>query len=256
MKTKVILKLEEISFQVKKKVDQTILKNISLEIYHSEIFGLTGESGSGKTTLAKIIAGLENQTSGKKYFNGKEFSGIESEHQIQVLFQNYSATHDPLQKISSAFDEILAIRKFKSEDLFKQKKEILDLVGLSDDILRLYPFQLSGGQLQRLALAKLLLVRPAFLILDEPFASQDFVSVVNLIKTFQHINQKLKTTFLCISHEIPFLLKFCNRIGVMKDGEIRDILIVERIDDRIEIQNKYSDYTDFLFKAFGVVFYK
>lgn len=249
---KPILKLEGISFHLKK-INQTILKNINLEIYQSEIFGLTGESGSGKTTLARIIAGLERQSSGKKYFNGEEFKGIEPENRIQILFQNYSATHDPHQKINSAFNEILKIKKVKSADFFKHKKEILDLVGLSEDILMFYPDQLSGGQLQRLALAKLLLMKPEFLILDEPFASQDFVSVVNLIKTFHHINQKLKTTFLCISHEIPFLLKFCNRIGVMKDGEVIDTLIIQRNDGRIKIHNKNSEYTDFLFQSFGIV---
>ncbi len=248
---KSILKLEGISFHLKK-INQTILKDITLEIYQSEIFGLTGESGSGKSTLAKIIAGLEKQTSGKKYFFEKEFWGVEPEHRIQILFQNYSASHDPFQKIDSAFNEILKIKKFKTEDLFRHKKEILDLVGLSDTVLSLYPGQLSGGQLQRLALAKLLLLKPPFLILDEPFASQDFVSIVNLIKIFQQVNQKLKTTFLCISHEIPFLMKFCDRIGVMKDGEIKDILTVERKENKIEIKDRHSDYTNFLFQSFGM----
>lgn len=252
MNSKVILKLENISFEIKKTNQQKILQDINLEIYHSEIFGITGESGSGKTTLAKIIAGLEFPSSGKKLFNGKEFSGIHPEHKIQFLFQNYVASHDPLQKINAAFNEILRLKKSDKSDFFKYKKEILNLVNLSDDVLSLYPSQLSGGQLQRLALAKLLLLQPEFLILDEPFASQDVVSVVNLIKIFQHINQKLKTTFLCISHEIPYLLKFCNRIGVMKNGELLNIISIERDKNKLKIDGNINDYTKFLFKSFGI----
>ncbi|MEM3373435.1 MAG: ATP-binding cassette domain-containing protein [Candidatus Anstonellales archaeon] len=252
MNSKVILKLENISFEIKKTNQQKILQDINLEIYHSEIFGITGESGSGKTTLAKIIAGLEFPSSGKKLFNGKEFSGIHSEHKIQFLFQNYVETHNPLQKINAAFNEILRLKKSDKSDFFKYKKEILNLVNLSDDVLSLFPSQLSGGQLQRLALAKLLLLQPEFLILDEPFASQDVVSVVNLIKIFQHINQKLKTTFLCISHEIPYLLKFCNRIGVMKNGELMNIISIERDKNKLKIDGNINDYTKFLFKSFGI----
>lgn len=252
MNSKVILKLENISFEIKKSNQQKILQDINLEIYHSEIFGITGESGSGKTTLAKIIAGLEFPSSGKKFFNREKFSGIHPEHKIQFLFQNYVEFHDPLQKINSAFNEILRLKKFDKSDFFKYKKEILNLVNLSDDVLSLYPDQLSGGQLQRLALAKLLLLQPEFLILDEPFASQDVVSVVNLIKIFQHINQKLKTTFLCISHEIPYLLKFCNRIGVMKNGELLNIISIERDKNKLKIDGNINDYTKFLFKSFGI----
>jgi peptide/nickel transport system ATP-binding protein len=116
----------------------------------------------------------------------------------------------------------------------------------------MYPSQLSGGQLQRLALAKLLLLNPSLLILDEPFASQDVVSINNLIKIFIQINHQLKTTFLVISHEIPYLLKFCDRIGVMKDGELKDILIIKKTDRKVEIQNITSDYTKFLLQTFEI----
>lgn len=250
--SKVILRLDNISFSVKRNGKQQILKSINLDVYQSEIFGLTGESGSGKTTLARIISGLENQTEGKKFFKGKEFSAIHDEHQIQVLFQNYSATHDPLQKIDSSFNEILKLSKKKRNEHFKQKKEILSMLGLSDDVLMLYPNQLSGGQLQRLALAKLLLLNPSLLILDEPFASQDVVSVVNLIKIFKQINEKLKVTILCISHEIPYLLKFCNRIGVMRNGELKDIIFCRREGERIILENVFSDYTKYLIGSFGI----
>lgn len=247
-----ILKLENISFRVDKIKNQEILKNINLEIYNSEIFGLTGESGSGKSTLAKIISGLEIQTAGEKYLRNESYSGIDEKHRIQLLFQDYSASHDPLQKIDSAFNELLRIKRVNPQELFKRKKEALNLVGLSDEILNYHSFQLSGGQLQRLALAKLLLLNPEILILDEPFASQDVVSVINLIRILTHINQKFKTTIICISHDIPYLIKFCNRIAVMRDGKLVDTLIIENKDTKIKITNCHSDYTKFLLKSFEI----
>ncbi len=253
MNKHVILKLKNISLKVGKNQNQEILKNINLEIYNAEIFGITGESGSGKSTLAKVIAGLERQTTGEKFIHNESYSGIDEKHRIQLLFQDYSASHDPLQKIDSAFNELLKIKKVNPHELFKRKKEILNLVGLSDEILGYYPSQLSGGQLQRLALVKLLLLNPEILILDEPFASQDVVAVVNLIKILTQINQKFKTTIICISHDIPYLIKFCNRIGVMKNGELVDTLIIEKINNKVKIQNYYSDYTSFLLKSFEVL---
>ncbi len=253
MNNQIILRLENISFEIKiGKSSQKILKDINLSINKSEIFGLTGESGSGKTTLGKIISGLEKPTSGKKYFHEKEFDGIETKHKIQFLFQNYVATHNPLQKIDNAFNELLKIQKETYSNWYKSKKEILNLVGLSDDVLSFYPSQLSGGQLQRLALAKLLFLKPELLILDEPFASQDVVSILNLIRLFKEINQKLGTTFLIISHELPYLLKISNRIGFIKDGEIIEVIKVDMKDVINKSLKPSSTYAQFLFHSFVI----
>jgi len=253
MNNQIILRLENISFEIKiGKSSQKILKDINLGINKSEIFGLTGESGSGKTTLGKIISGLEKPTSGKKYFHEKEFDGIETKHKIQFLFQNYVATHNPLQKIDNAFNELLKIQKETYSNWYKSKKEILNLVGLSDDVLSFYPSQLSGGQLQRLALAKLLFLKPELLILDEPFASQDVVSILNLIRLFKEINQKLGTTFLIISHELPYLLKISNRIGFIKDGEIIEVIKVDMKDVINKSLKPSSTYAQLLFHSFVI----
>ena len=253
MNNQIILRLENISFDIKiGKSSQKILKDINLGINKSEIFGLTGESGSGKTTLGKIISGLEKPTSGKKYFHEKEFDGIETKHKIQFLFQNYVATHNPLQKIDNAFNELLKIQKETYSNWYKSKKEILNLVGLSDDVLSFYPSQLSGGQLQRLTLAKLLFLKPELLILDEPFASQDVVSILNLIRLFKEINQKLGTTFLIISHELPYLLKISNRIGFIKDGEIIEVIKVDMKDVINKSLKPSSTYAQLLFHSFVI----
>jgi len=247
-----ILKLENINFSVTRNNRLVnILDNISFTIFNGEIFGITGESGAGKTSLGKIICGLETPTSGKKFFEGKEFFSIAPNHKIQFLFQDYYSFHDPLQKINSAFNEILSLKKTKSET-FKLKKEILNTVGLGDDVLQLYPKNLSGGQLQRLALAKLLLVNPTLLILDEPFSSQDLISISNLIKLILRLNQKLQNTFICISHDIPFLMKLCDRIMIMKEGKIEEIIKNDKITKTFESPTK--DYTKFLFQAFDTKF--
>lgn len=249
MKDEILLELKELSFSVnRKKQNQEILKNVNLRIFKSEIFGLTGESGSGKTTLGKIIAGLEKPTQGTKYFCGEEFTDIQKEHKIQFQFQNYYDSFDPLQKIDSAFNEFLRIRNSNAEAGFKEKKLVLDLVGLSEDLIDRFPHQLSGGQLQRLALARLLLLKPELLILDEPFASQDVVSVVNFIRILKRINEDQKLTIICISHDIPILIKLCNKIGFMKKGEIIEIIEIDEGGVRDSLK---SDYSKFLLRSFG-----
>lgn len=250
MSNEILLELKEISFSVNLKgIIQDILKNINLRIFKSEIFGLTGESGSGKTTLGKIISGLEKPTCGQKFFNGEEFVEIQREHKIQLLFQNYYDSFDPLQKIDSAFNEFLKINNTIEEDGFKEKKFVLDLVGLSEDLIKRFPNQLSGGQLQRLALARFLLLKPELLILDEPFASQDVASIVNFIKILKRINEEQKITIICIAHDIPVLIKLCNRIGFMKEGEIVEII---SIDNSGLINIPSMGYSRYLLESFGV----
>lgn len=250
MSNEILLELKEISFSVNRKgIVQYILKNINLKIFSSEIFGLTGESGSGKTTFGEIISGLEKPTLGKKYFNGKEFSGIHPQNKIQFLFQNYYDSFDPIQKIDSAFNEFLKINNINAEDGFREKKLVLDLVGLSDDLINRFPHQLSGGQLQRLALARLLLLKPELLILDEPFASQDVDSIVNFIKILKRVNEEQKITIICIAHDIPVLIKLCNRIGFMKGGEFVEIV---SIDNSGVVNFPSARYARYFLESFGI----
>lgn len=242
----IILRLENISFKIKRKNKSlTILDKINLKIYEREIIGITGESGSGKTTLGKVICGLEKETSGEKYFRNQKFSGIEPQKRIQFLFQNYALTHDPLQSLNSSFDEILELKKVPKHLYNTLKTDVLKKVALEYSILNNYPSNLSGGELQRLAIAKLLLLKPDLVILDEPFASQDILSQDNIVNLLKKLNRELGITILIIAHDLPLLEKLCNRIIVMKDGKILEILKEENM------FNPLLDYTKYLLEAFN-----
>jgi ABC-type oligopeptide transport system ATPase subunit len=223
-----------------------ILNNINFYVNKGEIFGLTGESGSGKTTLGKIICGLIIPTSGEKFFNGQKFHGFHPNKTVQILFQNYSASHDPLQKNRNSLMEIFSLAKTNQIDFEILSKELLTKVKLPETILDLYPYELSGGQQQRFALAKILALKPKIILLDEPFASQDVTAQLELINLLIEINQKENITIICISHDIIILRSLCSRILIMKDGQI-----VEVSNSKELFTNPKHEYTKYLIESFS-----
>ncbi len=250
--TKNILELRNISYtppkvnlRQKGNTDNSILNDISFEIEHAEIFGITGESGSGKTTLGRIICGLIDQTSGEKLFCGEKFNGIHPNRTIQFLFQNYSASHDPSQRNAISLIEIFSLKKRKiGFDHFM--RSLLTKVKLNENILKLYPYELSGGQQQRLALAKILALDPKLIILDEPFASQDVSAQHELIDLLLELNRTEKLSIICISHDLFVLRKLCSRIMVINRGQIVEISHSDEL-----FSNPKQEYTKLLVNSFS-----
>ncbi|MCX8010838.1 MAG: ATP-binding cassette domain-containing protein [Ignavibacteria bacterium] len=243
-----LLELKCIFYEIKNK---TILDNINFAVNYGELIGISGESGSGKTTLGNIISGIITPTSGKKLFEGKEFSGIEENHNIQFLFQNYSATHDPLQKIKKSFEELFQLTDLPKNNNLQNAIKILEKVRLDSKVLELYPYQLSGGQQQRLALAKILVFKPKLIILDEPFASQDVIAQAELISLIKEINKTENISFLIISHDISILKNLCSKIIVLYSGKIMEIIESKNLHERAR-----HPYTKFLLDNFSTFNYK
>ncbi len=246
-----ILELKHISFSVKEKkvsdrlTNKTILDDINFNILNREIFGITGESGCGKTTLAKIISGLLTPDSGEKFLEGKKFTGIDKDYRIQFLFQNYSASHNPLMINRKSLFEIFSLAKLPKDKFQNFAEELLHQVRLNKNILDMYPYELSGGQQQRLALAKILGLKPKIIILDEPFASQDVNVQVELLDLLKDLNENLGITFIVISHDLIVLQKLARRIMVMYNGEI-----VEIIESKKFLKTAIHPYTKFLIENF------
>ncbi|MBU2445261.1 MAG: ATP-binding cassette domain-containing protein [Bacteroidetes bacterium] len=222
-----------------------ILNNINFSVNEGEILGITGESGSGKTTLGKIICGLIEPTSGEKFFCRQKFEGFHPDKVVQFLFQNYSASHDPLQKNRNSFTEILSLVKNKNTNFETFSKELLGKVNLNENVLDLYPHELSGGQQQRLALAKILVLKPKVTLLDEPFASQDVTAQFELINLLLGLNQNENLTIICISHDLIVLRNLCLRILVMRNGQIEEISNSKEL-----FVNPKSEYTKYLIESF------
>lgn len=241
-----LLKVENISYLVdikeenKKKFD--ILKNVSFEIEQKEIVGICGESGGGKSTLAKVIAGLINPDSGKINLDSK-FDNKKSSP-IQILFQNHGEVLNPFRKISSVIDEVLVINRIDKKYIHKERENILSSVGFPKELYARRGFQLSGGEQQRAALARLLATNPVLLILDEPFSAQDVESQLKLVKLFKKLNAELELTMICISHDLNILRNLADRIIILKDGEIIEDGVTNEV-----FNSPKKAYTKFLLSA-------
>ena len=178
-----LLKAENISYFIDK--GKPILNNISFELNKGEILGIAGESGSGKTTLGKIIAGLITPSGGKIIFNkpaGWEKTKVSP---IQILFQNNGEILNPFRRIDSVVKEALKLRHEGNTDTNEEANKIFLSLDLQENLQRRKGYELSGGEQQRGALARLLAVKPLLLILDEPFSAQDPDSQYNFLNLFQ-----------------------------------------------------------------------
>jgi ABC-type dipeptide/oligopeptide/nickel transport system ATPase subunit len=241
-----LLKVENISYSVevkevtKKQFD--ILKNVSFEVESGEILGVCGESGGGKSTLAKVIAGLIKPDSGKITLNSK--SNDKKSSPIQILFQNHGEVLNPYRKISSVVDEVLVINRIDKKYIAKGRENILSSVGFPKELYDRRGYQLSGGEQQRAALARLLATNPVLLILDEPISAQDVESQLNLVKLFRKLNKEFHLTMICISHDLNILRNLANRVIILRDGEIVEIGRTSEV-----FSNPQKSYTKFLLSA-------
>jgi peptide/nickel transport system ATP-binding protein len=237
-----LLEVEKVSYSIDK--GKSILNNISFAITNGEILGIAGESGSGKTTLGKIIAGLIIPTEGKIIFNkppGWEDTKVSP---IQMLFQNNGEILNPFRRIDSMVKEAIRLKHGGKKDFNGETDKIFSSLNLDEYLRRRKGYELSGGEQQRGALARLLAVEPALLILDEPFSAQDPDSQYNFLNLFQKINRESGVTLICISHNLRILKEICNNLLIIYKGSI-----VEKGESRAIFERPSHPYTKFLFKA-------
>lgn len=228
-----ILEVENLYFSAATSNGQKeILKGIDLQVRESEVLGISGESGCGKTTLAKVLAGILKPVSGRISYNFSANNG--SAKKVQMLFQNSDELLNPL----------LDVRKTLMLNGKPLNYDLCDLIGISQKMLSQRNSTLSGGERQKVAIARLLSVNPELLILDEPFSSQDPDSVKNLVELFKKINSNYKTALICISHQIKIFENFAHTISIMKNGKI-----LETGNSAEILTSPAGKYTRFLLEA-------
>lgn len=245
-----LLEVNKVNYSVEhgilrgKNRQKQLLKNISFSVNNREIIGITGESGSGKTTLSKLIAGIIEPSSGEiNYFFSDTHENLRTQP-VQILFQNNSEVLNPYREVGVIVEEALLIRNQSKIDLTAEKNKILNSIGLSSSMLNRRGFELSGGEQQRAALARVLAAKPELLILDEPFSAQDVESQLNLLNLFRKINGEFNLTMICVAHNLKILRKLADRILVMYKGEIVESGSTEKI-----FKSPENDYTKFLLKC-------
>jgi peptide/nickel transport system ATP-binding protein len=194
------------------------LDDVNLKLDAGTILSVVGESGSGKTTLGKIMATIENVTDGKLYFEGKEITKknvSDVRDNISMVFQNPSTSVNPRMRIKDLVSEPL--RRFDEEAV----KEVLESVGLNyNDSKNKEPRELSGGQIQRIAIARALIKRPKLLVLDEPTSALDESIQAQMLNLLIDLQKKYGLTFVFITHNIGVAKYISDTIMVIYAGKI------------------------------------
>jgi ABC-type dipeptide/oligopeptide/nickel transport system ATPase subunit len=215
-----LIEIDNLSYYVRGKDGRTdILKNISFKLERSRTLGIAGESGSGKTTLGKLLAGIIPASEGNIRIYSDMSRSRNKINPVQVLFQNNGEILNPFRKVSDVVDEAAGILYPKKEAIEKRIK-LFRALNLPDELWTRKGFELSGGEQQRAALARLLAVEPEILILDEPFSAQDPESQLNFLNLFKKIRDEFNITFICIAHNIRILRQLCDDIIIIYRGEL------------------------------------
>lgn len=200
------------------------LSDVSFRMSAGEIVGLVGESGSGKSTLLKCISGLERATSGEVLFAGKPIthnSLCENGKLMQMVFQDASYSFDPRMKLRPSLEEPLkAMQKLGGTALREQGEELARQVGLDPALLNRYPAQLSGGQCQRMAIARALAASPKLLLCDEATSALDVSAQAQTIRLLTELREKRGISILFVSHDLAVVGSFCDRVLVMQEGQV------------------------------------
>jgi len=201
---------------------------VDLVINEGENLGLVGESGSGKTTLGRLILKLYTPDAGSIVIEGKDWTKLSSTQlrplrkNVQVVFQDPYNSLDPRFSVAGILNEALVAQGTKLPRSAKEERlvEILKAVGLAADALSRFPHEFSGGERQRIAIARSLLMNPKLLILDEAVSSLDVLIAAQIIELLKNLQVKYNVTYLFITHNLRVVRKLCQKVAVMNSGRI------------------------------------
>ena len=225
---------------------QQVIKNVSLSLKKGECLGIIGESGSGKSTLGKTLIGLLKPDSGNIIFDGVDMYNATKEEKrkiqqkISIVFQDYTSSANPRFLVKDIIGESLRVleRKLgKKIDKVSKIKELLETVGLNEGFMNRYPHELSGGQLQRVCIARAVATEPQFILLDEAISSLDASTQTQVMDLLKNLQNKYKLSYIFITHDLPSVTYICDKVLFFHDGEI-----VEKVEDIYKLSKVKSSY--------------
>lgn len=236
-----------------KKSVKIVLNDVSLSLEQGKCVGIIGESGSGKSTLGRIITGIEKADSGVVEFEGKNIHQKENrnmKNDISVVFQNYISSVNPRFSVAQIIAEPLIISsqvnrsKIDKNKIDEEMKKLIKIVGLSEEFLERFPHELSGGQLQRVCIARAIVTKPKFILLDEAVSSLDVSTQVEILDLLQKLKKEYNLSYIFITHDLLTITYICDSVIFFKDGKIE-----EKIDDIRNLKNIKKDYSKKLLEA-------
>lgn len=221
------------------------VKDVDLLIPKDSFYGIVGETGSGKTTLGMLIMRLIEPDSGSVLFDGVDILQLSRKElrrirpKIQMIFQNPQSALNPVQRVKDIIGNPICFqtkldRKKVKEEVFR----LLDVVRLTPDIAECFPHQLSGGQIQRVDIARALGLKPKMLVADEPVSSLDASIRGQILNLLLQLKKDHNLTVLFIGHDLHIIRKMCDKLSVMYRGEIIESGTVEQI-----FSNPQMEYT-------------
>lgn len=247
-----ILEVKDIHVSFKKenqktlfgKERQQVVKGVSFGLHQGECLGLIGESGSGKSTLGRVVTGLLKPDSGKVLVNGTPLytrhTNEEKEklkHKISIVFQDYTSSVNPRFKVKGIIGESLRHSGLTKEEKEKKTHELLDRVGLNSSFSKRYPHELSGGQLQRVCIARAMAIEPEIILFDEAVSSLDAATQTQVMDLLMELKGRYQFSYIFITHDLTTITYLCDRVLFFYDGQV-----VDRADKITELSNMKSEY--------------
>lgn len=221
------------------------LDGVDLDIYRGETISVIGESGCGKTTLGRVLALLQSPTSGELDFdfgNGQQdVTGLKGSDElafrkrVQMIFQDPYTSFNPRQRVGVAMDEVLQVQGVKdAEERRSRIHAAMDMVNMRTQYLQRYPHEFSGGQRQRLSIARCLATRPELIIADEIVSALDVSIQAQIVNLLKEIQAETGLSFIFITHDVAVARYVGHRIAVMYLGSVMEILPADALPDRAE----------------------
>ena len=225
---------------------QQVVRDVSLEIERGECFALVGESGSGKSTLGRVLCGLQRPEVGRVMIDGLDLYGRHSvaerkrlRHKISIVFQDYTTSVNPRFRVREIVGESLRALAIAGKPVDREKRtaELLEMVGLDRTHADRYPHELSGGQLQRVCIARAVAIEPEIIVLDEAISSLDASTQVQVMDLLIELRNEQRFSYLFITHDLTAVTYMCDRVAFFAGGRI-----VEMVEDMARLSRVKSEY--------------
>ena len=214
-----------------------VLFDISIDIPKGTCLGILGESGSGKSTLGRVMCGLLKPDKGNVYLEGEPVYGSKKgkknlQNKLSIVFQDYTTSANPRFRVKDIIGEGISVHERKTKekvDRISETKKLLKLVGLNEEYIDRFPHELSGGQLQRVCIARAVACNPDIILFDEAISSLDAHTQVQVMDILKELKEKLNLTYIFITHDLTSVTYICDDVMFLYRGKITEHIPVSEI---------------------------